>query len=344
VTGAERLLRACARRSVDATPIWFMRQAGGSLPRYLALRERHSVEEIAGTPELCAEVSLLPVDEYRVDGAVMFADIMLPLTPMGVELELTAAGPVIASPIRSAADVGRLRPLEAEEDMRPILEAIRLVRAGVGERAAVIGIAGAPFTLAAYLIEGGPSRDHLLARAFMYREPLAWEALMNRITDATIGYAQAQVRAGAQVMQLFDSWAGSLGPDEYRTRVAPYSAAVLAAVRDIPTIHFVAHSAGIVELVAAAGGDVIGIDAGQELDGAWARVGPDRAVQGNLDPARLLAGWGAVEDGARRVLDAAGGRPGHIFNLGHAAPRATDPAILRDLVAFVREATVRVAA
>jgi uroporphyrinogen decarboxylase len=339
VTGEERLLAAARLQPVDATPVWFMRQAGSSLPGYLALRERHSVETIARTPELCAAVSLMPMEELGVDGAVMYADIMLIVAAMGVELELRSEGPVIGRPIRAPADVDRLRPLEPEIDLRFTLDAMRLVRAGLGGRAALIGIAGGPFTLACYLIEGGPSRDQVLARAFMYGEPKAWARLMERLSDALVAYVAAQVRAGAQLIQVFDSWAGTLGPAEYARFVEPYSARVLAAAGEVPTVHFGVGTAAILESMARAGGDVIGIDARQSLAEAWRRIGPGRGIQGNLDPARLLAGWPAVEAGARVVLAEAAGRPGHIFNLGHATPRSTDPAVLRELVAFVHELT-----
>ena len=339
--GQDRLLAAARRQAVDATPIWFMRQAGGSLPRYLTLRERYSVEEIARTPDLCAEVSVMPVEAYGVDGAVMFADIMLPVAAMGMDLELTSAGPIIASPIRSAADVARLRQLDPETDLGPMLEAIRNVRRELAGRAALIGIAGGPFTLACYLIEGGPSRDQARAKAFMYREPAAWATLMDRLTDALCEYVVAQIRAGAQLIQVFDSWVGTLGVADYVRFAQPYTARVLAAGREVPTIHFGVGTAAILEQLAAAGGDVIGIDSRQSLRQAWARVGPDRGIQGNLEPARLLAGWSVVEEGTRAVLAEVDGRPGHIFNLGHAAPRETDPGLLRELVAFVHEISSR---
>ena len=339
--GQDRLLAAARRQAVDATPIWFMRQAGGSLPRYLTLRERYSVEEIARTPDLCAEVSVMPVEAYGVDGAVMFADIMLPVAAMGMDLELTSAGPIIASPIRSAADIARLRQLDPETDLGPMLEAIRHVRRELAGRAALIGIAGGPFTLACYLIEGGPSRDQARAKAFMYREPAAWATLMDRLTDALCEYVVAQIGAGAQLIQVFDSWVGTLGAADYVRFAQPYTARVLAAGTEVPTIHFGVGTAAILEQLAAAGGDVIGIDSRQSLRQAWARVGPDRGIQGNLEPARLLAGWPVVEEGTRAVLAEVDGRPGHIFNLGHAAPRETDPGLLRDLVAFVHEISSR---
>jgi uroporphyrinogen decarboxylase len=340
MTGEERLLAAARRQPVDATPVWFMRQAGGSLPGYLAIRENHSVETISRTPELCAEVSLMPVDAYGVDGAVMFADIMLPLAGMGVALELTSSGPVVAAPIRSRVDVDRLHELDPAA-IASILEATAIVRRQLAGRAAVIGIVGGPFTLAAYLVEGAPSRDRAVAKAFMYREPDAWALLLDLLADALYAYAAAQVEAGAQLVQVFDTWAGSLGPADYERFARPYAARVLAATPDVPTIHFGLGTAGILESFAAAGGDVIGIDAGQSLESARRRIPFGRGIQGNLDPCRLLAGWQAVEVGATQVLAEAGEAPGHIFNLGHAAPRATDPGLLAELSAFVRDRTTR---
>ncbi len=333
-TGERRLIAAARREPVDATPVWFMRQAGRAAPGYERLRGQHSVETIATTPELCAEATLLPVDAFGVDGAVMFADIMLPLVPMGVALELTADGPIIERPIRSRADLARLRGIDPREELRPLMEAIGLVRQQLGGRAAVIGLAGGPFTLAAYLIEGKPSRDQTLAKALMYRDPALWHDLLELLSDVTAGYLQAQVDAGAQVVQVFDSWAGALSPPDYVAYVAPHARRVLSAVSEAPTVHFATGSASILERMADAGGDVIGVDARIPLDVAWGRV-PDRAIQGNLDGARLLAGWSATELGARRVLAEAAGRPGHIFNLGHGIHPDTDPAVARRLVDLV---------
>ena len=341
MTGAERLLAACRNEAVDATPVWFMRQAGGRLPGYLALRERHSVMEIARTPELCAEVTVAAVDALHVDGAVLFADIMLLVEAMGVELELTAAGPVIERPVRADADVERLRVIDAQADLGFVLEAIRLVRAELAQRgdpAAVIGIAGGPFTLAAYLIEGAPSRDQLRARALMHARPDLWHALLGRLATATIGYIEAQARAGAHVVQLFDTWAGSLTADEYRTYAAPHARRILASV-DVPTIHHVARAGALLEEVASAGGTVIGIDSRQDLGTARRRLGRQRPVQGNLDPALLLAGSAFARRAAADVL-AAAGRRGHVFNLGEAAPRESEPGVLRDLAEFVRGARI----
>ncbi len=338
MNGAERLLAACRREAVDVTPAWFMRQAGGSLPGYLRLRERHSLMEIAKTPALCAEVTCGAVEALGVDGAVLFADVMLPIEAMGVALELSAEGPLIAEPIRNHEDVARLREVDVAADLGFVLQAISLSRRELGDRAAVIGICGGPFTLAAYLIEGGPSRDQLLARAFMHRDPETWHALMTRIADVSADYVAAQVAAGAQVIQVFDSWAGSLSARDYQAFVALHAARVLAAVAEsVPVIHFAAGSSAILESLAAAGGSVIGVDSRQPLGEAWRRIGYERAIQGNLDPARLLAGWESTAEGARDVLAEAECRPGHVFNLGHAAPRDADPALLRDLVSLIHD-------
>jgi uroporphyrinogen decarboxylase len=342
MTGEERILAAIARRPIDVTPVWFMRQAGGSLPRYLELRERFSVEQIARTPELCAEASLMPLEAFGVDAAVMFADIMLPVAAMGARLELTAAGPILERPIRSADDLrSTLRPLDPEVDLAPMLEAIRIVRSAAGGRAAVIGICGGPFTVAGYLVEGRPSRDQLATKTLMYGSPELWTALCGRISDGLCAYVEAQARAGAQVIQLFDTWAGVLSPADYVRYAAPHARRVLDTIREsgLPSIHYVRASAGILELVADAGGDVIGIDATQSIADAWPRIGRDRAIQGNLDPTVFAAGWPAVARAASAVLADAEGQPGHIFNVGSAAPRDTDPGLLGDLVSFVHDAT-----
>lgn len=341
MTGRERLLAACRSEPVDATPAWFMRQAGGSLPGYLALRERHSVMEIARTPELCAEVTATAAETLGTDGAVLFADVMLPVEAMGVDVRLESTGPVIDRPIRTAEDVARLRPIDVEADLGFVLEAIRRVRAGLGERAAVIGLAGGPFTIAAYLVEGGPSRDQLAAKRLLFAAPDVWTSLVERITEATVGYVTAQVRAGADVVQLFDSWAGALGPDDYDRAVAPWTRRILDAVTaaGAPVIHFAAAGSALLERLAA-GASVVGVDAGQSLAAARARL-DGTAVQGNLDPARLAAPWPVVADGIDAVLAANGGRPGHVFNTGHAVPRDTPPERLRDVVAAVHERTAR---
>jgi uroporphyrinogen decarboxylase len=341
---SDRFLRACRREPVDATPVWFMRQAGRSFAAYRRLRERYGILELAKTPELCAEVTLMPVAELGVDAAVMFADIMLPLEPMGVALRIEPEiGPIIERPIRSAADVDALGEFDPG-GVAFTLEAIRIVRRELDGRAGVIGFSGAPFTLACYLIEGRPSRDYALAKAFMYREPEAWHRLMERLAAMVTAYLHAQVDAGAQVVQLFDSWVGGLGPADYVEYVQPHVRRIFDALRDVPTIHFGTGTAALLDEMAAAGGDVIGIDHRLSLADAWQRIGPDRGIQGNLDAARLLAGWEATEAGARAVLAAAAGRPGHVFNLGHGVLPATDPDLLRRLVDYVHLETSRVPA
>lgn len=337
----DRFLRACRREPVDATPIWFMRQAGRSFAAYRKLRERYGILELAKTPELCAEVTLMPVRELGVDAAVLFADIMLPLEPMGVGLRIEPeVGPIIDHPIRSAADVAKLRPFDPS-GVSFTLDAIRLVRAELGGDAGVIGFSGAPFTLACYLIEGRPSRDFAVAKAFMYGEPAAWRDLMERLSTMIAAYLRAQVEAGAEVVQVFDSWVGGLGPADYLAFVQPHVQRIFATLADVPSIHFGTGTSALLELMAAAGGDVIGVDQRVSLRDAWRRVGYDRGIQGNLDAARVLAGWDAVEVGARAVLEEAGGRSGHVFNLGHGVLPQSDTGLLRRLVDFVHEQTAR---
>jgi len=340
----DRFVRACRREPVDATPVWFMRQAGRSFSAYRTLRERYGILELAKTPDLCAEVTLMPVRELGVDAAVLFADIMLPLEPMGVDLRIEPdVGPTIDRPIRSPADVQALRPFDPEQ-VSFALDAIRLVRRELDGKAGVIGFSGAPFTLACYLIEGRPSRDYAVAKAFMYREPEAWHGLMERLSAMVSAYLRAQIDAGAEVVQLFDSWVGGLGPADYAAFVQPHVRRIFVALDGVPTIHFGTGTTALLELMADAGGDMIGIDHRVSLADAWRRIGPDRGIQGNLDAARVLAGWEATEAGARTVLAEAAGRPGHVFNLGHGVLPETDTGILRRLVDFVHEQTARTGA
>jgi len=332
------LVRAAHREQVERTPVWFMRQAGRSLPEYRAIRERHSFFEVAGTPELCAEVTLQPVRRHGVDAAVLFADIMTPVLGMGIDVELVeGVGPVVERPIRSAADVARLRVPDPEEAFGPVLEAVRLVRSELEPERAVIGFCGGPFTVAGYLVEGRPSRELPRTKALMLSEPETWNALLAKLSETFAAYVAAKVRAGADVIQLFDSWVGTLSPQLYRERVAPWSARILAAV-DVPTIHFGTGATHLLTELAAAGGDVVGLDWRLPLDDGWAVVG-DRGVQGNLDPATLAAPWDVVEREAADVLERAAGRPGHIFNLGHGVLPETDPDVLTRLAALVRERT-----
>jgi uroporphyrinogen decarboxylase len=337
---AEPLLtRACRREIVERTPIWFMRQAGRSLPEYRELRKRHDLFSVCRQPELCAEVTLQPVRAHGVDAAVMFADIMLPVIGMGVDVELVEnVGPVIADPVRTREDVERLRVPDPEEAVPFILEAVRLVRAELPAEKAVIGFAGGPFTVAGYLIEGKPTREFVQTKRCMYAQPEVWHALMDKLADTFAAYLRAKVAAGADVIQLFDSWVGTLSAEDYEEFVAPYSARVLAAV-DVPTIHFGTGTTHLLPAMREAGGDVIGLDWRIPIEGGWEIVGPDRGVQGNLDPALLMGPFERVAAAAIRILDAVAGRRGHIFNLGHGVLPDTDPADLARLVELVHART-----
>jgi uroporphyrinogen decarboxylase len=337
---AEPLLTRAARRElVERTPVWFMRQAGRSLPEYRELRKRHDLFSVCRQPELCAEVTLQPVRAHGVDAAVMFADIMLPVIGMGIDVELVEnVGPVIGKPVRTEADVERLTVPAPEEAVPFILEAVRLVRDELPAEKAVIGFAGGPFTVAGYLIEGKPTREFVQTKACMYGRPEVWHALMDKLADTFAAYLQAKVEAGADVVQLFDSWVGTLSAADYDEFVAPYSARVLAAV-EVPTIHFGTGTTHLLPAMAAAGGDVIGLDWRIPIAEGWEVVGPERGVQGNLDPALLLGPFEGVEAAANRILDAVSGRRGHIFNLGHGVLPDTDPADLARLVELVHART-----
>lgn len=334
-------MRACRLQPVERTPVWFMRQAGRSLPEYRELRKRYDLFEVCRRPELCAEVTLQPVAAHGVDAAVMFADIMLPVLGMGIDVELVEnVGPVVAEPVRTKADVERLRVPDPREAVPFILEAVRLVREALEPERGLVGFCGGPFTVAGYLIEGKPTRDFVRVKTLMYSEPSVWHALMEKLADTFSAYVAAKVEAGADVIQLFDSWVGALSPADYEEFVAPYSARILAAV-DVPTIHFGTGTATLLRSMTAVGGDVIGLDWRIPLDTGWAEVGADRGVQGNLDPALLMGPWERAEAGALDVLSRANGRPGHIFNLGHGVLPATDPAVLRRIVELVHERTAK---
>jgi uroporphyrinogen decarboxylase len=333
------LTRACRREHVERTPVWFMRQAGRSLPEYREVRKRFGLFEICRQPELCAEVTLQPVRAHGVDAAVLFADIMLPVLGMGVDVELVeSVGPVVREPIASLADVERLRVPVPEEAVPFVLETVRIVRDELDAERAVIGFAGGPFTVAGYLIEGRPTRDFVKTKTCMYASPQVWHALMDKLADTFGAYLAAQVHAGADVVQLFDSWVGALSVDDYREFVAPYSARILQAV-DVPTIHFGTGATHLLRDLAAVGGDVIGLDWRIPIDRGWELVGSGRGVQGNLEPVLLLGPWKRVEAAASRIVDAVAGRRGHVFNLGHGVLPATDPADLRRLVELVHERT-----
>jgi uroporphyrinogen decarboxylase len=335
-----RFLRACRREPVDCTPVWFMRQAGRYMPEYRAVRARHSLLDICSQPELAAEVTLQPVRALGVDAAILFADILLPLQPMGIELEFAAGeGPVIHNPIRAPADVDALRPVEPRESLRHILEAVRLVRRELDGKTPLIGFAGAPFTLASYLIEGGGSRNYVKAKRMMYTEPRAWHVLMSKLARVVADYLVAQIEAGAQAVQLFDSWVGVLGPDDYREYVLPYSQFVLwqVAATGVPSIHFGTDTATLLPLMKEASGDVFGLDWRTPIDWGWQALGPDVAVQGNLDPAALFAPQAELEKRVCAILKRAAGRPGHIFNVGHGILPDTPVENVRAVVEMVHE-------
>ncbi|HEX2681844.1 MAG TPA: uroporphyrinogen decarboxylase [Candidatus Dormibacteraeota bacterium] len=313
-----RFLDAARGKPVDVTPVWLMRQAGRSLPEYRKLRERYALADIVAQPELCAEVTLQPVRRLGVDAAVMFADIMLPLRGMGVEFELVEnVGPVIAKPITSVADVEQLRVPEGEEAAPQVITAVRHV---VKESPApVICFSGAPFTLASYLIEGKPSRDFAKVKAFMFTQPRAFDRLLEKLAATMTGYLKAQVAAGAQAVQVFDSWVGALAREDYESRVLRHTRAIFAAIEPlgVPRIHFGTDTASLLEAIAESGPDIVSLDWRLPLDEGWRRVGARLGIQGNLDPAVLLGPAELVRERARDVLRRAGGRNGHIFNLGH---------------------------
>jgi uroporphyrinogen decarboxylase len=344
----DRFLRACRREPVDATPVWFMRQAGRSLPEYRAIRERATLADIVRDPALCTEVTLQPVRRLGVDAAILFADITTPLPGIGVDVELVdGVGPVIDRPVRTAEDVARLRRLEPRDAMPGVLDAIRLLRREL--EVPLIGFAGAPFTLAAYMVEGRAARDAGALKRLLHAEPDVAGDLLDALVDATVAYLRAQIEAGVQAVQLFDSWVGALSPFDYARHVRPRMTRLFAGLADlgVPTIHFGTGAVGLLPQMAEAGGDVIGVDWRVGLREAWQRIDDhagQRGVQGNLDPGVLLGPWETAQAQARWVLDEAGGRPGHIFNLGHGVLPATEPDQLRRLVDLVHAAVPVVAA
>jgi uroporphyrinogen decarboxylase len=331
-----RFLRACRREATDVTPVWFMRQAGRSLPEYRAIRERSGMFDIMRSPELTAEVTLQPVRRHGVDAAILFSDIVAPLMGIGVDVDIKpGVGPVFGQPVRADEDLEQLRSLEPEQDMPWMLEAIRLLVAELD--VPLIGFAGAPFTVASYLVEGGPSREYASTKALMLGRPDLWKRLLDRLADIAVASLRAQVEAGARAVQLFDSWAGALDPPTYRQCVLPATARIFAELGDlgVPRIHFGVGTGELLPLFVEAGADVVGVDWRVPLDRAWSRIGEGTAVQGNLDPAALFAPWDVVAAEAGKVLERAGGRKGHIFNLGHGVLPDTDPDVLTRLVELV---------
>jgi uroporphyrinogen decarboxylase len=316
----DRFLRACRREPVDRTPVWFMRQAGRYMAEYRALRQKYTLLQIVAQPELAVAVTLQPIDAIDVDAAILFSDLLLPFTPMGLDFDFVRGeGPSIERPIRSAADVDRLRDFEPRDALGHVLETIRQLRRELADRLPLIGFGGAPFTLAAYAIEGGPSTNYARTKAFMYSQPEAWHRLCGRFAAMMADYLRAQVEAGAQALQVFDSWAGALGRADYREFALPHSVRIFTAIRDldVPVIHFGVGTTAILPDLAEAGGDVIGVDWRLPLDEAWTILGPGRGIQGNLDPTLLLGPPDRLLAAADDVLARAAGRPGHVFNLGH---------------------------
>jgi len=334
------MMRACRREPVERTPVWLMRQAGRYLPEYRRVREKVGFMELCKNPSLSAEVMLATVSRLGVDAAIIFSDLLPILEPMGMDLEFTVGeGPVIHNPLREAADVERLRELDDLDQLSFVMDVVRATRAGLDDSIPLIGFAGAPFTLASYCIEGGSSRAWLHTKLFMYRQESAWHDLMDRLARAVSRYLVAQLDAGAQIVQLFDSWAGCLGPDDYRRYVLPHSRTAIAeASRRAPVIHFATGNPSLLPLLAEAGGSVIGIDWRIDLGQAWAAVGYDRAVQGNLNPAVLLTDRDTVRRRTQEVLAQAAGRPGHIFNLGHGVLPHTPVENVLELIATVQGA------
>jgi len=334
-----RFLKACRRQPVDATPVWFMRQAGRYMAEYREIRKKYSLLEIVKQPELAVEVTLQPVHAFNVDAAILFADILLPLQPMGLDFEFAKGeGPVIHHPIRTQVDVDALRPLHPEETLAHVMDAIRLLRTELGDTP-LIGFSGAPFTVASYMIEGGASRDYKTTKLMMYSAPEVWHAFMDKLSTALAEYLTAQINAGAQAVQLFDSWVGALSPTDFEEFVLPYSKKVLNAAHatGVPVINFGTGTATLLPLMRQAGGDVIGLDWRVPLDQGWQTIGHDRAVQGNLDPVALFAPIPEMKKYIHDVLRRAEGRPGHIFNVGHGILQHTPEDNVKAAVEIVHE-------
>jgi uroporphyrinogen decarboxylase len=344
MTWSNRLLEAASLRLSDCTPVWFMRQAGRYLPEYRKIREKHGLMEMFKTPELAAEITLQPTQILAVDAAIIFADILLPLEGMGIQLEFSPGeGPVISNPVRAKADVEALRIADPEADLGYVLKSLSLVERELDGKLPLIGFAGAPFTLASYMIEGGSSRDCLMTKKLMYDEPEMWRVLMEKLVSTISRFLLAQVRAGAQIVQLFDSWVGCLSPSDYEEFVLEPTKKIFMALQkeNIPSIHFGTGTAGLLPLMRAAGGGVIGADWRVSLNEAWQGIGEGVGIQGNLDPALLLAPWPTLRKKTKEILDSVQNRAGHIFNLGHGILPATPVDSAKALADFVHEYTAR---
>ncbi len=340
---ADRFLKACRREPVDATPVWFMRQAGRYMAEYRALRERHSLLEICRQPDLATEVTLQPVRRIDVDAAILFSDLLLPLEPMGLPFDfIKGEGPQIERPIAGEADIDRLKVFEPREALSHVLDAIGQIQRELDGRVPLIGFAGAPFTLASYAIEGGHSNNFAKTKALMYGHPDAWHRLCEKLADVVADYAVAQIEAGVDAFQVFDSWVGTLNRDDYREFALPHTRRIFDAIGErVPTIHFGTGTATILEDLRDAGGDVIGVDWRSPMDEAWERIGYDHGVQGNLDPTLLLGPTPRMFQQTDDILQRVGGRPGHVFNLGHGILPSTPLEHVQMLAQYVHSASRR---
>ncbi|MGZ3525692.1 MAG: uroporphyrinogen decarboxylase [Thermodesulfobacteriota bacterium] len=336
-------LRACRREPTDYTPIWLMRQAGRYMKEYRALRKKYSFLEMCKNPELATKVTLQPIEKFKLDAAIIFSDILIPLEPMGVEFEFAKGeGPVFHHPLRQIKEVEKLRIFEPEEEISFLMKAIRIVREELEGKIPLIGFSGAPFTLASYIVEGGHSKNYILTKSLMYENRPTWDALMEKLSEMLIRYLNAQIRAGVQALQIFDSWAGCLSPHDYGEYVLPYSKKIIEGIdKSVPVIHFATSHSTLFALMKRAGGDVIGVDWRVDISEAWGRIGYDVAIQGNLDPVALLAPVDLIEKEVKRILDGVKGRPGHIFNLGHGILPNTPVENVSALVDLVHEYSSR---
>ena len=335
-----RFLKACRGETTDVTPIWFMRQAGRYMKAYRDLKEKYTFLEMCKNPELAAEVTLQPLDVLGVDAAIIFADILLPLEPMGTGLEFTAGdGPVIPRPVKGMKDIENLRPINAEEDLGFVGDAIREVRKQISGKMPLIGFAGAPFTLCSYMIEGGKSRDFKDTKLMMFEAPEMWDSLMDKVCTMLIDYLKMQVKAGAQALQIFDSWVGCMSPQDYEKYILPHTQRIISGLKDtgVPVINFSTGTSTLLNIVSKAGGDVVSFDWRINLDDAWDQIGHDRAIQGNLDPVLLFAPIPVIRERVMDVMKRANGRPGHIFNLGHGILQHTPVDHVKAVVDMVHE-------
>ena len=336
----DAFLKACRREKAGFTPVWLMRQAGRYMKEYMAIREKHSFLEMCRNPELACEVTLQPIKAFDLDAAIIFADILLPLDGMGINLEFTKGeGPSISNPVRTRKDIDAVKVIKPEQDVPYLLEAIKMVKAELNGKVPLIGFSGAPFTLASYIIEGEGSKNYINTKKLMYSDPEGWKILMDKISDVIIVYLEAQIDAGAQVAQLFDSWVGCLSPDDFKTFALPYTRRIIDTVskKGVPIINFGTNTGTYLDLVVQGGGDVIGVDWKVRLDKAWKTIGYDKAIQGNLDPVVLFGPVSEIRKRVKEIIDMAEGRPGHIFNLGHGIILGTPVDNVRAVIDAVHE-------